>query len=91
MANRNPPLTPTRRGRAGDGSVIGGNSGRFSDIFSEIYSQCQYVLALLGKKPTQVREGGEGGKSREMVRWSDGQMGEIFIKGNYADMILLGF
>ncbi|EGJ30905.1 hypothetical protein LYNGBM3L_45010 [Moorena producens 3L] len=33
MANRNPPLTPTRRGRAGDGSVIGGNSGRFSDIF----------------------------------------------------------
>ncbi|NEQ05056.1 hypothetical protein [Moorena sp. SIO3A5] len=31
MANRNPPLTPTRRGRAGDGSVIGGNSGRKSD------------------------------------------------------------
>ncbi|EGJ29155.1 hypothetical protein LYNGBM3L_64320 [Moorena producens 3L] len=56
MGNRNPPLTPTRRGRAGDGSVIGGNSGRFSDrhIWRN-FNKSASTYSPKCKKPTQVR------------------------------------
>ncbi|WP_293017802.1 MULTISPECIES: hypothetical protein [unclassified Moorena] len=40
-------------------------------------------MGRVGPTPNPSQEG----KCGEMGRWPDGQMGEIFIKGNYPDMI----